>query len=121
MAEDDYDIIAYRILVYLYACKKREIIYDDTTFDTTVRKDVNEDYFMDVLRMMQDEGFISGLSFTKAWGNTYILISDIADTEITAEGVHYLENDNKMKRAGNILKDAVDAIAKLAGILGLFG
>ncbi len=46
MAKDDYDIIVYRVLVYLYACLKRRILFDEAIFRATVRKDIeSEEYF----------------------------------------------------------------------------
>lgn len=57
MTKDDYDVIVYRVLVYYYACLKRKIIFDKAGFNAAVKKDIESDeYFYDVLRMMQDEG-----------------------------------------------------------------
>lgn len=119
MARDDYDVIVYRILVYLYACMKRKIIYEKITFDTTIKRDVPEDYFTDVLQMMQDEGLITGVKCIGTWQGDQIMISDIEEIKITAAGIHYLEDNDKMKKVGQMLKEAVDTIAKLAGILML--
>ena len=121
MAKDDYDVIAYRILTYLYACLKRKIIFDDTAFRAAVKKNVESDeYFTSVLKMMQDEGLIRGLLITKAWGGDYILSSDLRDAEITADGIHYLKENSTMKKTGEMLKDAADIIAGLASVAGLF-
>ncbi|MCD8115945.1 MAG: YjcQ family protein [Oscillospiraceae bacterium] len=61
MAKDDYDVLVYKIIVYLYACMKRKIIFDEAVFFKTVgRGEVSEDYFTDVLRLMQDEKLIEG-------------------------------------------------------------
>lgn len=121
MAKDDYDVIVYRVLVYLYACLKRKIIFDETTFQATVRKNIeNDEYFTSVLEMMQKEGLIEGLVFTKAWGGLVILASDIEDARITAEGIHYLKENSTMNKIGENLKDAVDIIASLASAIGLF-
>lgn len=120
MAKDDYYAIAYRILVYLYACMKRKIMFDDVTFDSSVKKNVESDeYFTEVLRMMQVEGLIEGLVFVKAWGGDVVLASDIKDAKITVSGIHYLEENSKMKQIGEKLKESVDTIAKLATIAGL--
>lgn len=121
MAKDDYDAIVYRVLVYLYACLKRKIIFEKETFQSTVRKNVESDeYFYDVLRMMQDEGLIKGLCFKKIWGGDVILVSDMSEAKITPAGIHYLEDNDKMRKVGNVLKGAADTIAKLAAIIGLF-
>lgn len=121
MAKDDYDVIVYRVLVYLYACMKREIIYQDATFQASVRKNVDSDeYFTDALRMMQTEGLIEGLAFVKAWGNDTIMLSRFQDAKITAQGIRYLMENTRMKQIGAKLKESVDIISKLAGILMLF-
>lgn len=118
MAKDDYDVIVYRVLVYLYACLKHEIMFDRRVFDATVRKCVdNESYFLTVLQMMQTEGLIEGLDFADAWGGDSILISDLSDAKITVEGIHYLKENSVMRRVAEALKESVDIIAKLADIL----
>lgn len=121
MAKDDYEVILYRILVYLYAVKKRSITFEALTFEGSVKRNVeNEQYFTDILRMAQDEGLIKGLEFTKAWGNDWLLISDISDAEITAEGIRYIKDNSKMQKIGEMLKDAGDIIIGLATTIGLF-
>ena len=120
MAKDDYDVIVYRMLVYLYACAKRKILFEDTTFREAVKKNVENDmYFYDVLRMMQTEGLIEGLVFTSAWGDVF-LANDLQDAKITADGIHYLKENRTMAKVGTAMKEAVDTIAKLAEVAGLF-
>lgn len=54
MAKDDYEVIVYRMLVYLYACKKRKIMFDINTFNESVRKNIESDqYLYDIIDMMQ--------------------------------------------------------------------
>ena len=119
MAKDDYDVILCRILIYFYACKKRKILFDRETFRKTVMKDVNEDYFTEILDMAQEEGFIKGLTIAKAWQGTYILASDIEEAEITAAGIRYLNENSRAKKVLQLLKDAAESIAQLAGLIGL--
>lgn len=118
MAKDDYDVILYRILVYLYACMKRKIIFDDDTFKESVRKNVkNDQYFYSILEMAQEEGYIDGLLFKKAWGQDKILMSDLADARITQDGIRYLCENGRMAKIGEALADTADIISKLAAIL----
>ena len=121
MAKDDYDVIVYRVLVYLYACLKGKIMFEKVTFDAAVMKDIdNEGYIERVLQLMQEEGLIQGLTFVKAWGDEVILTSDISEAQIMPAGIHYLQENAKMKAVGEKLKAAVDMIAKLAAMIGLF-
>lgn len=115
MAKDDYDVIVYRILVYLYAVLKQKIMFENLTFQKAVRKNVESDeYFTEILKMMQEEGLINGLVFAKAWGGIVLLASDISDAKITVAGIHYLNENSRMKQIGTMLKESVDLIAKLA-------
>lgn len=118
MAKDDYHVIAYKILLYLYAVLKRKIVFDKISFDAVLSKaSVSEEYLMDVIRMMQDEGLIRGASFTKAWGNVYILASDITDITITPAGIDYLEGNAMMKKAGAALKEAPGIVSSLINLV----
>lgn len=120
MAKDDYDVIVFRVLVYFYGVLKHKIMFEKATFDAAVRKHTNsEEYFAKILKMMQEEGLIQGLVFTKAWGGDVILLSAVEDAEITAKGIHYVEENDKMKRICAALKDTADLIAKLAQIVGI--
>lgn len=118
MAKDDYDVIVYRVLVYLYACLKRRIQFDAVSFQASVKKDVkSEEYFSKVLEMMQEEQLIRGLEFAHASGKVTILMTDVSEAEITPAGIHYLQENSRMKRIGEALKQAVDVIAGLAQLL----
>ena len=118
MAKDDYFVIVYKVLVYLYACFKRKIMFDENTFRNTVRKNVeSDDYFCDILQMMQENGLIRGVCFTKAWGECLLLASDLRDMKITQAGIEYLQDNSKMQKVGEFLKTTVDAIAQLAALV----
>ena len=112
MAKDDYNVLVYKILVYLYACFKRRIVFDRKVFMKTIGR-VNEDYLADVLRLMKTQGLIDGYSCTKAWSGTYIMTSDFEDLEITAEGINYLQENDRMHKVGEFLVENADAIAGL--------
>ena len=69
--------------------------------------------------MMSEEGLIENASFTKAWGRVYIPLFEERELEITAKGIHYLEDNSKMKEAGRFLMDKADSIADLIVSVGL--
>jgi hypothetical protein len=121
MAKDDYEVILYRLLVYLYAVKKRKILFDNATFREAVRKNVgNDQYFYDIINMAQGEGLIEGATFTTAWRSDKIMTSEIRDLGITANGIRYLKDNSKMHQIGENMKCGADMIADLASIAGLF-
>lgn len=119
MAKDDYDYIVFKILTYLYGCLKRKNIFDKKVFrDSIVTQEVQEEYLTDILRMMTRENLIEGLYFIKAWGNTYILVSDLADMHITSEGIHYvLDNDKMRKIKDKVLENTAGAIFELVKLV----
>ena len=120
MAKDDYDVIVFKILLYFYGCLKRNIKFDKAVFEKTIGlKDISEDYFNQILKMMKDENLIEDIFFTKAWGNVYIPISDLSDITITADGIHYLKENSAMQKAKEYIKEGVDLAAKLIGIVKL--
>lgn len=106
MAKDDYDYLVFRILVYLYACLKRKCSYDSRTLARKVAGGgVQEDYFEDVLRMMQEEGLVSGLQFTQAWGREYLLVDGLEQLRITSAGIRYLLDNGKMQKIGKMVTE----------------
>lgn len=63
--------------------------------------------------MMKKDGLIDGVHFTKAWGNVYILISDLSDMEITSSGIYYLKNNSMMQKVLKLIKEGAGIIASL--------
>lgn len=111
MAKDDYEVVAYRILVYLYAIMKRKIVFNEQVFQKMVLKDaVGEEYLASILHMMLEEGLITGVTLTKAWGNNYLISSELSDAEITAAGIHHLKKNPEIRES--IIK-AAESIATL--------
>lgn len=120
MAKDDYDVIVYKILVYLYGCLKRKTVFSQEVFNKIIKRDsLNDDYLNDVIRMTQQEGLIEGASFVKAWGNIYIMTSDYSDLQITPTGIHCLKENSTAQKIKEALLESADTIAGLIGILML--
>lgn len=115
MAKNDYDYIVFKILAYLYTCLKRQNSFTEEVFrNLIITKTVREEYMIDILRMMEAEGLIEGLTFIKAWGNEYVMAGSLKDVRITSEGVRYVLNNDKMKIIKDtILKEAPGAIMEL--------
>lgn len=112
MAKDDYNVIVFKILTYLYAVLKRKTVFDINEFRLAIGN-VDENYFYDLLEMMQNEGFISGLIFVHAWGIESIICNDLTDMRITFKGMQFLTENSKMQEVKNFLLKNVDTISSL--------
>lgn len=67
MAKDDYDVIVFKILTYLYACVKRKTVFEEAAFYHAIGE-IEKSYLIDILYMMKNEGFIEGVAVQKVWG-----------------------------------------------------
>lgn len=114
MAKDDYDVIAYKILVYLYACMKGKAVFNKEVFHKAIKAEISDDYLTKILKLMKDEELISGAVITKAWGGAYILSSEISDLEITAKGIRYLNENDPIRKliisGGGIVAGLIEKI-----------
>lgn len=76
--------------------------------------DIPEEYLTDILRYMAADGLIAGVCFVHAWGNEYVLASDLGEMCITAAGIRYLLENDKMRQIQKAVLDGVPgALAEL--------
>ncbi|MGI6568641.1 MAG: YjcQ family protein [Erysipelotrichaceae bacterium] len=110
MAKDDYDLIVFKVLTYIYAVTKRKISFNKDVFDKTIgMQHIDEVYFYYVLYLMKTENLIADVTVVKVWGNDYVLISDLSEMRITAEGIHYLKDNSFMKKACDFILENTPA------------
>ncbi len=118
MAEDDYAVIAFKILVYYYGLLKRKYSFSDETFTKAlIKANITEEYLIDILYMLKNSGYIQGIVFAKAWGNEKVIISDLVEASITADGIHYISENDTMKKVKDFLLQVPGAIAELIRIV----
>ena len=106
MAKDDFHIVAYRILAYLYECLKRgkdpsESVVGPNALGITAR------YWTDVLRMLSDEGFIARATFNIA---DTLIPGMFGNIKITRAGIEFMNENKSMRRALRWLKDLKETI-----------
>ena len=109
MAKDDYYVIVYQILSYLYKCLKEgkpidpnAISHDGTLFS------INEKYWEYIMTNMYEQGFFRGFTVKKAGDNIYI--SRLDHCEITPDGIDYLCDNSRIKRAYEYAKDILSIV-----------
>lgn len=105
MAKDDYHVIVYQILAYLYTQLKAGEPVDGNmlTHDGPYFK-INERYWAYVMETLVNKEFIDGVTITKPWGEDAI-VSDLGDARITPEGIEFLCDNSFLQKAKQFLKD----------------
>ena len=61
MAKDDYNVLVYKILIYLYACLKRKIAFNETVFKSIIYDMTVEKYKKSPYNMNEKEAYIRTL------------------------------------------------------------
>ena len=114
MRKDDYHVLAYQLLSYLYGCLKagerpetRCVVW----CDGDERTKINERYWNYILVHLRDAGYIEGLSFKRVIGcvRTAPFVTPLLN--ITPQGIGYLEDDRMMQKAQRFIKGLVDEIS----------
>lgn len=105
MARDDYHVIVYQILSYLYTqLKNGDPVDKEMLKCESPILGINEKYWTYIFENLQNAGYIEGLQITKPWGKDTI-ISFLEDCRITPLGIEYLCDNAFLKKAKEFLKD----------------
>lgn len=105
MARDDYHVIVYQILSYLYvklkegeAVDERFLKHDGPYFQ------INERYWLYIMENIVGSGLISGVTISKSWGQE-VIVSGLDNAQITPAGIEYLCDNSFIEKAKQTLKD----------------
>ncbi len=105
MAKDDYYVITYKILAYLYVkLKAGEEIDEKMISPEGPLLCINPKYWAYIMENLQGQGYIRGLTITKPWGGGRV-IQGLSGCEITPDGIGYLCDNSRMEKAKQFLKD----------------
>jgi hypothetical protein len=105
MAKDDYHVIVYQILAYLYTqLKSGEQVDGDMLKHNGPYFQINERYWLYIMQNMLEEGLIRGIVITKTWGKD-IIVNDLDNAQITPAGIEYLCDNTFIEKAKQFLKD----------------
>ncbi len=109
MAKDDYFVIVYKILAYMYKCLKDGKYPDTYNILNAESYCINEGYFKNILKEMNINGYIRGLKVSYAMnGEIYIFFKN--DFGISEKGILFLEENLTMEKAYKTIKKAMDII-----------
>ncbi|WP_105117550.1 YjcQ family protein [Streptococcus suis] len=104
MARDDYHVIIYQILSYLYQQLKRgkEIDVKMLVANGTLFQ-INENYYMFIIESLLSEGLIAGPVVDETMSGKFI--DGLESTQITVKGIEYLMDNTFLNKAKRFLKD----------------
>nr|DAH46069.1 MAG TPA: YjcQ protein [Bacteriophage sp.] len=105
MAKDDYYVIVYKILSYLYQCLKLGKKIDEKCIDNDNKYiSINLDYWKYIIVKLIDEEYISDVQYDRTWCGE-IIISNLDQAQITPKGIEYLNENSLMEKAKKFLKE----------------
>lgn len=105
MAKDDYHVIVYKILAYLYSClkkgenpEKEYLLCDGALFN------IHHDYWLYIIENLVSAEYIKGITEIKV-GNGYYIKNQLSACQITPKGIHYLKGDEYMGKVLEYIKE----------------
>lgn len=110
MAKDDYHVVVYQILSYLYMQLKKGSTVDTLyiSSDSPYYR-INEKYWEYIIRNLCQDGYIEGVSVKVQHytdGQTEVQIYGLDECQITPKGIEYLSDNSFMNKAKEFFKDA---------------
>lgn len=105
MANDDYFILAYKILSYFYDCLKGKKKLD-FEYLQPMTKDfpIEEGYFDYIIEKLYTEGYLEGVMLLSVTGCPHSKIKYTEAMRITPKGIEYLMENSTMSKAKDFLK-----------------
>lgn len=118
MAKDDFFVVAYKILLYYYACLKRVRVFDKDELERMIgAKDINEDYLTDIFIMLHKNGYLEGVNPQWAFGGDLAYINPPDRYKITLAGIEYLQENSMMNKAKETLLKTATPIINLIKLI----
>lgn len=110
MARNDYFVIAYWILAYLYACLKEGKPADISRLNED-SEDLNiaYGYWEYIFRHLYESGYIEGVSLLPVTGQQMPAVRIERCIMITPKGIEYLQENSAMAKAKRFLKELKNA------------
>lgn len=114
MAYDDYHVIVYRILAYLYACLKAgdKPNLEYLTYKTDAFP-IGKDYWDYIMLELIQSNYIKGAVIVPILGNNIKSVKITNELSITPLGIEYLQDNSMMKKAFTFLKSIKEIVPGL--------
>lgn len=106
MAKNDYFVVAYRILTYLYGCFKTGEKPDTSIFGADALN-INNSYWVNIIESLCNEGYIKGIMIVNSGGVQGV---KLIEPKITQKGIEYLTENSAMQKAKDFLKTVKEIV-----------
>lgn len=115
MARDDYPVIVYQILSYLYKqLKEGRPIQEEYLMPDGKLFRINQNYWLYILINLQKDGYIDGLDFIERnYAGEEGIVREVYDLKycnITPKGIEYLTDNSFIQKAKDFLKDVKNIV-----------
>ncbi len=110
MAKDDYFVMVYRILTYLYECFKQGERPDTCVFGPDALG-INSGYWGNIMESLLSEGYIKGICVVPHMGGGFGI--KILELRITQKGIEFLQDNSKMAKVKEFLKTFKETVPGL--------
>lgn len=108
MAKDDYHVIVYQILSYLYQQLKSGEPVSEDMLSCKALFGINEKYRGYILENLLNDGYIAGILVKESKyisGETNLLFLNLDECQITPKGIEYLMDNSFLNKAKEFFKD----------------
>lgn len=117
MTKDDYSVIVYKILAYLYACLRKGKTPDPADYSCNSELfQIPQSYWESIMEELINEGYIKGAYALNALGQARPVIRVDSSTSITMKGAEYLDHNSVMQRIKEFLGAGFQTV--LANVIG---
>ena len=113
MARDDYFVIVYKILTYLYTCLKNGENPDIYNVLTAESYGINQSYFDYIIAELLEAEYIKGVSTLNSLGRSKPLIKITGNIAIKPKGIEYLQENSAFAKVKNFIKEIKETIPGL--------
>ena len=103
MSQDDYFVIVYKLLKYLYDCLKRGIRPSSEILNADFFG-IGADYWEYIIRNLYQDGYVEGVTIARLCGNpNYPCMQP--HFNITPKGIQYIQENSIFEKIRGYVKD----------------
>lgn len=112
MAQNDYFVIVYKILRYLYTCMQegKMPVFEDFCWSSELLGEIPETYWNQIMTELINKGYIDDAFIVPRIGAQGNGIKISPSTHITMEGIEFLQDNSNIAKARKVFGKAVELL-----------